>query len=194
VTDAAHCHVSFQMRAFFIRMGDVMPLRFLLAIGGICCLAGLATAATNWIQYRSSDGGFAVLFPAMPKERVEPAKESPVVSHEYLVEAGNTTYVVSFDDFAPNTFAGREPQRILDSARNKLISGQPVKLLVDKPIALANRPGREIVFVDDVGYTQMYRIYVVRDRLYQTITGGPEGSNKSADAVRFHDSFQILGE
>ena len=171
-----------------------MRLRFPLIILGIFCLAGFAAAATNWIQYRSTEGGFAVLFPGLPKERVDPARERPVVSHEYLVESGTTTYVVSYDDFAPNTFAGRDPQRILDGARNNLISGQPVKLLVDKHIVLANRPGREIVFVDDVGYTQMYRIYVVRDRLYQTITGGPEGSNKSAEAVRFHDSFQILGQ
>jgi hypothetical protein len=173
--------------------GRFMQFRILAIACVVCLLSVVVLAADKWVQYRSEGGKFTALFPGTPKERADPPGESSVISHEFVVDLAGATYVVSFDDFAPKSFAGRDPQRILDQARNNLVLGQPVKVLVDKRIALENHPGREIVFADDGGYTQMYRIYLVRDRLYQTITGGPQGSEKSADAVRFHNSFKILG-
>jgi hypothetical protein len=169
-----------------------MRLRIIAIAGAVCCLAFAVSAAGNWVQYRSEAGNFTALFPGTPKERADPAGESSVISHEFVFDLGGMTYVVGYDDFALNTFAGKDPQQILDKARNNLVLGQPVKILVDKHIALDKHPGREVVFIDDVGYTQLYRIYLVHDRLYQTITGGPQGSEKSADAVRFHNSFKFL--
>lgn len=155
-------------------------------------LSGTALAADEWKEYRSEEGGFAVLFPGTPKARFEPAGEGGVAAHEFVVGLGQAAYAVSYDDFAPNTFVGKDPRRILDLARDRLVKGQPVKLLADKPVRVDNRTGREVVFEESDGYTQVYRIYVVKDRLYQTITGGPRGSDKSPEAIRFHDSFHFI--
>jgi hypothetical protein len=170
-----------------------VPPRIVATACMVCCLSAPALAADKWVEYRSDVGKFAALFPSAPTERSDPPGAGSVISHEFVVELGGTTYVVGFDDFATNAFAHKDPQRILDQARNNLVTGQPVKVLVDRHIALDKHPGREIIFADDVGYTQMYRIYLVHDRLYQTITGGPPGSEKSRDTLRFHNSFKILG-
>lgn len=160
----------------------------------LLALSGTAFAAAEWKEYRSEEGGFTALFPGTPKVNFEPADESGVAAHEFVVDLGRIAYAVSYDDFAPNTFAGKDPQRILDLARDRLVKGQPVKLLVDKPVRADNHTGREVVFEESDGYTQVYRIYVVKDRLYETITGGPRGSDKSLETIRFHDSFHFIGQ
>lgn len=157
-------------------------------------LSGTAVAAAEWQEYRSEEGGFTALFPGTPKANFEPADKSGVAAHEFVVGLGQIAYAVSYNDFAPNTFAGKNPQRILDRARDRLVKGQPVKLLADKPVKTDNHIGREVVFEESDGYTQVYRIYVVKDRLYETITGGPKGSDKSPETIRFHDSFRFIGQ
>jgi hypothetical protein len=152
-----------------------------------------AHAAELWSEYQSQAGGFSVIFPGTPKMTAEAGTATSVPSHEFLVQLGPVVYAVSYEDFAPGTLAAQSTERVLDTARNRLVKGQPVKLLADRTVHAGKESGREVVFQEEDGYTQVYRIYVIKDRLYQTITGGPAGSDQSADVVRFHQSFRLTG-
>jgi hypothetical protein len=159
-----------------------------------CRGASAADAPAKWQTFVSEEGGFSVLFPGTPRPIVDPPDPNGTKSHQFLVELGRTAYIVGYTDYKFGTFVGHTPQQVLDNARDKLVKGQPVKLLEDKAIALAGRAGREVAFEEKDGFTQIYDLYLVGDRLYQVISAGPKGHDKSAAAIRFRDSFRFIGQ
>ncbi len=173
--------------------GEGPPAR--LAFAALTLLVLLATsafaAAPVWKEFHSKAGGFEVLFPKAPQVKSEPPDMSGGVANVFTADLGTTAYVVSYTDYQPGTFAGRNPELIYNVARNDLVKGQPVKLLADRKAALSGRDGREVIFSDKEGYTQVYRFLVVKDRLYAVIAGGPLNHEKSAEAKRFFASFKL---
>ena len=170
-----------------------------LILSRMLCAAALvlgasfaAGAVDVWKEVRSSAGGFTAVFPADPKIKTEPPDLSGGVANVYLVDLGKTAYEVSYTDYQPGTFAGRSVEAIFNVARDDLVKGQPVKLLADRKITLGDHPGREVVFADQDGYTQVYRFFVVKDRVYAVVAGGPAGSEKSPEAKRFLESFRLV--
>ena len=157
----------------------------------LLALASSASAAPAWKEFRSKEGGFEVLLPVAPKIRSEAPDMSGGVANVFTADLGSTAYVVSYTDYQPGTFAGRSPELIYNVARNDLVKGQPVKLLADRKVAVSGRDGREVIFSDKEGYTQVYRFLVVKDRLYAVISGGPLNHEKSAEVRRFFASFKL---
>ena len=166
--------------------------RMLCAAALVLGVSMAAGAVDVWKEVRSSEGGFTAVFPADPKIKTEPPDLSGGVANVYLVDLGKTAYEVSYTDYQPGTFAGRSVDAIFNLARDDLVKGQPVKLLADRKITLGDRPGREVVFADQDGYTQVYRFFVVKDRIYAVVAGGPAGSEKSPEAKRFLESFRLV--
>jgi hypothetical protein len=153
--------------------------------------AAAAHAAEMWRDYTSKEGRFSVLFPGEPQIKVEAGGGAVVGSHEFLVQLGAIVFDVSYDDYVPGTLAVQSKTYILEIARDRLIKGQPVRLLADKIVQTGSNVGREVVFQDGDGYTQIFRLYVAGDRVYQTIAGGPAGTEHDPDVLRFQNSFQM---
>ena len=153
--------------------------------------AAPAHAAELWRDYHSKEGRFSVLFPGEPKLKVEAGAGAIVGSHEFLVQLGAIVFDVSYDEYRPGALAVQSKSYILETARDRLVKGQPVRLLADRIVQTGTDVGREVVFQDADGYTQTFRLYVSGDRIYQTITGGPAGTERDPDVLRFHNSFQL---
>jgi hypothetical protein len=151
-----------------------------------------AEAADEWQEFRSTEGAFIVLFPGAPKITNEEPDKNGAKSHDFLVDHGDTAYLVGYTDYPHNTFAGKPVAKVLDQERDNLVHGTAMKVALDKPISNAGREGREVVIVDTNGFTQRVSMYLVGDRLYEVISGGPKGHETSTQARRFHDSFQFL--
>ena len=178
-------------------LGSMRALRLALSASLALALAAtlaaqLAYAAELWREYSTKAGGFSVLFPGEPKIKFDPATLDGVASHEYLVQSGPIVYDVSYDQYSPGTLSARSKSHVLGLARDRLVAGQPVRLLADTLVQAGTEVGREVIFQEADGYTQTYRLYVMGDRLYQTIAGGPAGSELDPDVKRFEDSFRLL--
>jgi hypothetical protein len=165
--------------------------RVVLALLAALCLAPAALAQAPWQPFQSSVDGFSILFPGKP-EKTDKDFGKGAVFHQFLVDSGDTAFLVLYTQYAPGTFVGKDPALILDKAKEGLIVGLNVSVRVDRSFDFALNSARELVIDDEHGSTQVYRIYVVRDRLYQVICGGPKGFDKSPDAQRFQDSFQLI--
>jgi hypothetical protein len=163
----------------------------LLAIG-VALLATAAHAADPWKEVRSKEGAFTARFPADPKINIEPPDPSGGVTNVFLAALGQMAFEVSYTDYGARAFAGRSLDAIYNLARDDLVKGQPVKLLVDRKIMLDGLPGREVIFAAEDGYTQDYRFFVMQARIYAVIAGGPAGMEKSPEAKRFLDSFKLI--
>jgi hypothetical protein len=154
--------------------------------------AAAAHAAELWRDYSSKEGRFSILFPGAPRIKVEAGGGAVIGSHEFLVQLGAIVYDVSYDDYLPGTLTVQSKPYILQLARDRLVKGQPVRLLADRIVQTGTNVGREVVFQDADGYTQTFRLYVAGDRVYQTITGGPAGTERDPDVLRFQNSFQLF--
>ena len=166
--------------------GRLFPALALLLAFGLT-----AAAAEAWTPVASKEGGFTALFPAAPAIKTEPPDPSGGVTSIYAASLGKMDVEVSYTDYGGRAFAGKSLEAIFNLARDDLVKGQPVKLLADRKIALEGREGREVIFSEGDGYTQVYRFFVVGTRIYAVIAGGPAGIEKSAEAKRFLDSFRL---
>jgi hypothetical protein len=172
-----------------------LPMRALvLAALTISLMLGVARAAEPWKEFRSNEGGFAVSFPGTPKMTTSDPNQPGATSHSFYVNAGASSYVVIYADYEPGTLNGKDPQGLFDSGRDNLIKGNKVKIRVDRKFTLANHPARKIVLEAADGTIQIYNLYLVNDRIYEVISGGPKGFDKSADAKRFNDSFHFIAQ
>lgn len=164
------------------------PTILLIVLG---CAAGALAAASPWQDYRSFEGGFAVVFPGTPIVTRTPSPDGGDF-HSFIVDLNETAYLVIYTSYRPGTFAGKDAAAILDATRDRLIGGHEGTLRVDRAFDFAGYQGRELVIDDAHDSTQVYRIYVVRDRLYQVICGGPKGFDAKPETERFQGSFQLL--
>lgn len=164
----------------------------LLLLALLCAIP--ARAADDWQELRSVEGGFSVMMPGKPKLTVDPPDAAGITAHSYLVDLGQVAYMVAYSDYPAGRLSKVPAERVLEDARDNLIKDRNVSLRIDRPISLADHPGREVIFEAADGFTQMIRLYVVKDRLYQTISGGPKGHEQTKGALRFHDSFRFLAK
>jgi hypothetical protein len=172
-----------------------LPLRILVFAALATSLTlGAARAAEPWKEFRSAEGGFAVSFPGTPKTNVGAPNQTGPISHSFYVDAGPSSYVVMYIDYQPGTLSGKDPQGLFDSGRDNLVKGKKVKIRVDRKFTLADHPARKIVIEGADGSIQIFNLYLVKDRVYEVISGGPKGFDKSADAKRFNDSFRFIAQ
>jgi len=162
-----------------------------LLLLAVLCLAPAARAQTPWQPFQSPVDGFSILFPGKPEQSQKDFGKGAIF-HQFLVDSGDTAFLVLYTQYAPGTFVGKDPALILDKSKEGLIAGLKVSVRVDRSFDFALNSARELVIDDEHGSTQVYRIYVVRDRLYQVICGGPKGFEKTPEAQRFQDSFQLV--
>lgn len=165
--------------------------RVLLVLLATFCLAPAALAEIAWQPYQSTLDGFSALFPGKP-EQTQKDFGSGAIYHQFIVDNGDTAFMVIYTQYAPGTFVGKDPKLILDKSKEALTAGQKVKVRVDRPFEFGLNSARELIIDDEHGSTQIYRLYVVRDRIYQVICGGPHGFETNPDAQRFQDSFRLI--
>lgn len=154
-------------------------------------LAAQATPAPEWKTYAYPAEGFSALYPQGPtlnKQNVDTAAGTVEV-RSYMVDLGSTALFVAVCDYG-QAAAGKDPNVLLQGAKNGAIQNAHARLTRESNITLGTYPGVEFEASSDAALFHA-RIYMVGTTLYQTLVVVTTGS-QYPDTVRFLDSFQLI--
>jgi hypothetical protein len=154
-------------------------------------------ARLPWQTFTSQDARFSVLLPQTPTDSVQniTTDSGTVPMRSFTVEDLGAQYVVAYAEYPEPLVKSQTPEKLLSSARDGSISAlQNVVMKDSRAITLNGAyPGWEYrVDMNDQGATMLARIYLVQNRLYETVAIVPSQTSIPADAVRFLDSFKLL--
>lgn len=152
-----------------------------------------AAAENSWHEFSPPNGGFSILLPGEAKAEITPPKPNGRAESRYVVDQGDTAYVVAVDDYPPGHLTHANPRTLLDAAQNAVLKGLKGKLRDQRPVTISGYPGREILFDTPDHSTGKVRVFVVRNRLYQTWYLGPTGQETRPEVDRFLNSFRLTG-
>jgi len=150
---------------------------------------GAAHAQSQWKEFNSAKGGFAVSFPVAPKIKEGPDQQG-YPDHQFEVDLGDVDYFVAYTEYPAGYFARREANEFLDKLVGGL-TGDDGKIRLSRKISTAGNLGREYI-VDKPDATVTAHFFIVGNLLFGQILVGPKGLEGGADAKRFFDSFRLV--
>ncbi len=147
-------------------------------------------------EFNSKDGGFKVLMPGKPVERIQEQKSAAGILKftMYIVDLGQmASYIAAFNDFPDKVIEALPVAKHLDNCRDGNIKSFG-KLISEKKITFGRQKhsGREIL-LEKADKTAQYRarIYLVGNRLYQIVLVGPREVVQADTATKYLESFQL---
>ncbi len=153
-----------------------------------------AAAATDWKPYPYSSGGFSASFPSPPTMEKQNVTTDAGTFELRTYTAGNSSaaFIAAVCDYGGSA-ASKDPDMLLENAKQGAIGNLKARLLSEKKIALGTNDGvHGVEFEADSNSTHISaRIYLAGTTLYQVIVAGPLNAGP-ADTRRFLDSFQLI--
>lgn len=149
----------------------------------------------GWREFESKAGRFRVLLPGAPATSRQTIRTDigNVASTRFTTtDAAKVTYDILFNDYPGTGVSRASPQKLLDGARDGLLYQTKGRLIGEKPITLANYPGRDQEIMSGDGTHYRIRLVWAGNRLYQIMAVTP--GQPRPDAQVFFDSFQIVGD
>jgi hypothetical protein len=161
------------------------------------CAALLSLAAVlgaqtpDWKTYTYSSDGFSASYPSQPEmqKRDFPTDAGSYELRSYIAQDSLVALFVGVCDYGSQA-SGKDPDTLLQGAKNGALSNSSSHLLREKKITLGVYHGVEFEAESDVAHF-FARIYMVNTTLYQTLVVSPLGKSY-ADTARFIDSFQLI--
>ncbi|HXR40516.1 MAG TPA: hypothetical protein VN776_15550 [Terracidiphilus sp.] len=153
--------------------------------------AAAAAKPPEGASYRYGADGFSAWFPSRPasdKQNVSTAAGTFEL-RTYVAQDASTTLIAAVCDYGA-TLTGKDPDVVLDGAKNGAITNVKAKLTSEKKITLGSNRGVEFEADNDTAHISA-RIYLVGATLYQTMVAAPLNA-RYADTARFLDSFELL--
>jgi len=157
----------------------------------LCFGAALGAQAQELRPYNFSSAGFRVSFPAPPKSSTKgvDTEAGKVEMHLYSVDLSNTSLFVATSDFGISV-AGKDPNVILDGARQGALSNTGCHQISSKTISLDGYRGVEFEGENQTAHLTA-RIYMVDSVLYQVMVATPLGKPYPY-TTRFLNSFKLI--
>jgi hypothetical protein len=159
-----------------------------------------ATAAPQepqWTDFRSAERGFAVSFPGAPSVTSAPVEgQNPLLQHTFQASVGeDTVYSVVVFEYP----SGKAPNPPESDYYLKLVNayakGSDTRVRKKAAATINELKGYEAMTQDAAGkFTHLIDIVPGSDRIYMVVSAGPKNHFKSEDAVRFRDSFRVIGD
>ena len=158
-------------------------------------------------EFKSTEGGFTVLFPGTPKLEEQTANTGigPIKTHLAILETSSSVYYVSYVDLPAGLETPEEIKQGLDSSRDQAIAGGH-RLINENDVTVGGVGGRELL-MEKNGLIIRARFFYLKQRLYQLIFGTPatmafrngKSSPNPADRTeqyeitskRFFESFKL---
>jgi hypothetical protein len=159
-------------------------------------VSGALAEAPLWAEFQSPERGFAVSFPGTPKVTNTPVEgQNPLLQYDFQVSVGEeTVYSVVVFEYPP----GKGPRADSDTYLklvNAYAKGSDSRLRKRGAATIAGRPGFEAISDDGKSkLSHLIDIVPEGDRIYMLVTAGPRGHATGDTAVRFRDSFRLLGD
>ena len=163
----------------------------LAAVMSLALLAGGFTQA-EWPKFKSTEENFTISMPGEPRQERNSGR-GPFGNghHIYSIESNGVSYTVSNSVFENPPTQPKDIKRVLDFARDVVLTVTSGKLLSDKDISVEGYPGREVRIEKDKKVWTLHA-YVVKGRMYQLMTTEPKAKEQSPDTAKFFDSFKLL--
>lgn len=152
-----------------------------------------------WREFHFPERGFVVSFPDItekPKPESTPVPgQNPLLQHEYKVNAGkDTVYSVVVFEYPEGRAPNPPKQDYFEKVVAAYAKGSDTKVRSKTPVKINDRPGFEAKAEDDRGkLNHLITLVANGDRIYMLISAGPKKHATSVDALRFRDSFRLLG-
>lgn len=157
------------------------------------------SAPLVWHEFHYPERGFVVSFPGVeerPKAESTPVPgQNPLLQHEYKVKTGkDTVYCVVVFEY-PEGRAPNPPKKdYFEKVVTAYAKGSDTTLRRQTPLKIDERPGFEAKAEDGRGkLNHLITMVANGDRIYMLISAGPKKHATSVDALRFRDSFRLLG-
>jgi hypothetical protein len=162
-----------------------MLKRFLIPAGLLLTLAASLNAYQGgWLKVEPSGGGFSIMMPAKPEEKVKPSEE--FTFHSFTVNGERAIYLASYGDYAPSIKLNSEAELLAN--RDNFLKGVNARLIESRRITLDGHAGLEFT-AENENASFKSRIYLVGNRVLQLAVAVFRGQDDSDNVNRFFDSF-----
>ncbi len=170
-----------------------------LAFAAIVALGTTASAGPKLVDFKSTDGKFAVTAPGNNRNdsknlAVGATGLTIPVTTDRWDGPSSTVYAVTFADY-PDTFREVAAKTILDGVRDGL-KGTDGKVALDEKVTLGKGAdkidGREFRIEAGSRTAVRVRVYLVESRLYQVMVTGTKDSVNTKAATEFLNSFKLV--
>lgn len=148
---------------------------------------------SDWKEFSPPGGGFSVLLPSKPKERIDKATVENIEFDYFTFEssAGLQKCAVSYHDFPLPLNETGLIEDVFRIAKKHLSAG---KLLGETHISIDGHPGREYRYRlnSPSGDAFIVRVYIIGQRVYQLDYQTPRKEENLSKANQFFDSFKLV--
>lgn len=157
-------------------------------------LASLLAGCSRDETVVSQEGGFRATFPAKTQTTSMPVKSGDidVTMHLVAAEKNGASFVVSYVDYPAGTLGQKSTDQAFQDIVDGTVGNVQGTLRSAETIRLGGTAGRAVLIDVPAQNVAMHeRIFLVGDRLYQVMYGGPTGTETGKDAAAFLDSFKL---
>ena len=171
-------------------MLKIRGLSFVPALSLLSLPAMLVAQAPQWKPYPFPADGFTASFPSKPEVEKQTINSDagPLEIRTYTAEDSGVGLIIAVCDYGAGA-AGKDPDTLLDSAKQGAVSNIKGRLISEKKITLEANHGVAFEAENDSAHLSA-RIYLVGTTLYQVIVAAPL-QTPYAESARFLDSLQL---
>jgi len=162
-----------------------MLKRFLISVVMLPVLAGSLNAyQSDWVKVSPAGGGFTILMPAKPEEKIEPSDD--FTFHLFTVSGEKAIYLASYGDYAPSIKLDSDGELLAN--RDNFLKGVKAKLIESRKIVLDGHAGLEFTGESDQASFKS-RVYLFGNRVHQIAVAVFKGQDDTENMNRFFASF-----
>ena len=156
----------------------------------------LLIAQSIWKVFSSQEGGFRVLMPGTPSQKLGTTKTKignfPTNTFSVIRE-NEAGYVVGYVDFPKNiSLNSQNRNQYLTAIATGFAEGAGGRLVTQRNIRLSNLPGKEIRLQFEQGVIGRGRMVLDNKRLYVALAITDKESSLTKSIQGFLDSFQLV--
>ena len=162
------------------------------------CMAMLAAAALFAAPARAQslysppEGDFQVAFPDAPSVQMRPANRSKdIAARRYVVQQPNRAMIVAIDDYPQGNLPASANSAVYERMLRNRADDEEGRLLDTKAARLAGLPCLEGSIQTKGGATEIVRILLIGDRVWELTYAVPEDIDPAGADGAFFNSFRI---
>lgn len=165
-------------------------LRFAYVIAALAAWA--ASAAGAQALYAPPEGDFAVAFPGAPSVQSRPANRSKdIASRRYIDEERGRLLIVSIQDYPDGVLPLAPNGGVYDHLLKNIAEDRGAMVISTRAARLSGHPCLEGVLDQPGGDTEITRVLIIGDRVYELTYALPEGADPGGGDQAFFASFRI---
>lgn len=154
-------------------------------------------SAQEWKPFTSKEGRFKALLPGQPEERNQQITSDvgTYTLYNFSVVRNEQTFMVMYYDLTEYQRTKLKTNDVLKYARDEALKSYNGKLIRERLLKLEGHTGVEFAFAGANGGDNLqgvWRMFVVKNRLYQVAVTRIGRATTPADLRRLFDGFGLL--